>query len=368
MREYLLICVVAGIVTFVTTPAVRWAATRFGAVTPVRGRDVHSVPIPRLGGVAMLVGFGIAELVASRLPYLSELFHGPGRSQLISVFVAAVLITAIGALDDFRGLDPLTKLAGQAIAAGVMAYGGVLLVSLPIANTYTVLPEPVLVCLTIFIVLAMTNAVNFADGLDGLAAGFVAIAASAFFLWAYSYAPHYEPGGAFSTAAFLSAATIGCCLGFLPHNFHPAKLFMGDAGSLLLGLLVSASTITVTGHFDPSADVSGNQATFAFWLPIALPLLILALPVLDVILAIIRRGPKFWRPDAKHLHHRMLQMGHPHRRAVLLLYLWSASIALGVLSFTYVPAMAAIGLLVGMLAICLLLTWGLPKWSSRHSL
>ncbi|TWP36508.1 glycosyltransferase family 4 protein [Leekyejoonella antrihumi] len=369
MREYLLICIIAGVVTFVTTPAIRWAAIRFGAVTAVRGRDVHSVPIPRLGGVAMLLGFGAAELVASRLPYLSGLFDGGGQHQLISVLIGAALITALGAVDDFRGLDPITKLAGQILAAGVMAYGGVLLVSLPIANTYTVLPEPVLVGLTIFIVLAMTNAVNFADGLDGLAAGFVAIAATAFFLWAYTYAQlGGGPGRVFSGAAFISAATIGCCLGFLPHNFHPAKLFMGDAGALLLGLLVAASTISMTGNFDPSQASSTHRATFAFWLPIVLPLLILALPVLDVILAIIRRGPKFWRPDAKHLHHRMLQMGHPHRRAVLLLYLWSASVAMGVLSFSYVSAPIASTILVVMLAVSFLLTWGLPRWSSTRRL
>lgn len=365
MREYLLVAVMAGVITFVATPAVRWLAIRFGAFTPVRGRDVHTTPIPRLGGIGMLVGFAAALLVADRLPYLSRTISdnfGP----LIGVLVAATLITALGAVDDFRELDPITKFAGQMIAAGVMAYAGVTMVNIPI-GVQTILPAPILVGITILIVIATTTAVNFVDGLDGLAAGIVAIAGLTFFLWTYSLASRSEPGSVFSSAAFIAAALVGICVGFLPHNFHPARLFMGDAGALLLGLLLSAATISFTGNFDPAAS-TGPAANFASWLPIALPVLILALPIIDVVWAVVRRRGKFWTADSKHLHHRMLQMGHPHREAVLLLYLWSAAGAIGILALAYLPAILAVTVLFVLLAVSLALTWGLPRWRRTRSL
>lgn len=366
MREYLLVCVIAAAITFLATPAVRWFAVRFGAVTPVRGRDVHSVPIPRLGGVAMLIGFAAASAVASQLPYLSRLFDG---QELYGVLFAAVVITGLGAIDDFIEIDAITKFAGQMIAAGVMAFAGVQLYMVPYGAAQTILPQPLMVALTIFVVIATTNAVNFADGLDGLAAGMVAIAAAAFFIWAYTSLPaDLDVPTVFSTSAFLSAAVVGCCLGFLPHNFHPAKLFMGDAGALLLGLLLAAATISFTGNFDPSTQPQRSSALVAFWLPIALPLSILAVPILDVLLAIRRRGIKFWKPDAKHLHHKMLGIGHPHRQAVLLFYAWSIVVSGGALSFAFVQAEYAAALLGTGLLVCLALTVGLPKLGRKRSL
>lgn len=366
MREYLLVCVVAATITFLVTPAIRWLAVRFGAVTPVRGRDVHSVPIPRLGGVAMLVGFGVAVLVGSQLPYLGSTIRS---RELLGVLVAAVIITGLGAIDDFVELDAVTKFAGQMVAAGVMAFAGIQLATVPYGGAQTYLPQMILVPLTIFIVIATTNAVNFADGLDGLAAGMVGIAALAFFIWVYTASPpNLDPPTVFSTPAFIAAAIVGCCAGFLPHNFHPAKLFMGDAGALLLGLLLAASTISFTGNFDPSQAPQRSSALVAFWLPIALPLSILAVPILDVVLAIRRRGIRFWKPDAKHLHHRMLGIGHPHRQAVLLFYSWSAVVSGGVLLFAFLPArLAAVVMIVGML-VCLALTVGLPKLGRRPTL
>ena len=365
MREYVLVAVIAGVITFVITPAVRWLAIRFGAFTPVRGRDVHTTPVPRLGGVGMLVGFAAALLVADHLPYLSQTVSG-NFGQLIGVLVAATLITALGAIDDFRELDPITKFAGQMIAAGVMAYAGVTMVNIPLGGQ-TILPTPILAAITVLIVVATTTAVNFVDGLDGLAAGIVAIAGTTFFLWTYSLASRDVPRSVFSSAAFIAAALVGVCLGFLPHNFHPARLFMGDAGALLLGLLLSAATISFTGNFDPAGS-TGQSATYASWLPIALPMLILALPIIDVVWAVVRRRGKFWAADSKHLHHRMLQMGHPHREAVLLLYLWSAAGALGILALAYLPAAVALPLLAVMLTASLALTWGLPKWRRTRSL
>jgi UDP-GlcNAc:undecaprenyl-phosphate GlcNAc-1-phosphate transferase len=365
VREYLLVFVVAAVMTYAATPFVRWLALRTGAITAVRDRDVHAVPIPRLGGVAILIGFLSALLVASRLPYLSQIFQG---GEMRGVLVGALIVCAVGVLDDIRELDWLTKLAGQMLAAGAMAFWGVQLLSLPLFGV-TVLPTPLLVTITILIVVVSANAVNFIDGLDGLAAGVVGIAGLAFFGYSYLLSRNYDPPNVFSSATFISAALVGCCLGFLPHNFHPARLFMGDSGSLLLGLLLAAATISMTGNIDPSAQ-GGNNAEAAILLPVVLPLAVLSLPLLDVLLAVVRRtraGRRPWHPDAQHLHHRMLQIGHSHVGAVLLLYLWAALIALGAMSFAYVDGWLPFVAIAIFGASALVLTIWLPKWlpSSR---
>ncbi|GMA20290.1 undecaprenyl/decaprenyl-phosphate alpha-N-acetylglucosaminyl 1-phosphate transferase [Arsenicicoccus piscis] len=359
MREYLFIFVIAAATTFATTPLVRAFAIRVGAMTAVRDRDVHVVPIPRLGGVAILLGFLAAVLAASRLPYLGGyLPSGSGVAaqsimsdgRIMGVAVGATLVCLVGAIDDMRELDWLTKLAGQFLAAGIMAYQGVQLLSLPIFGEQTVLPLSVLIALTIIIVVVSTNAVNFVDGLDGLAAGIVGIAALTFFAYAYLLSRSYNPPNVFSSATFICAALAGCCIGFLPHNFYPARLFMGDSGALLLGLLLSAATISMTS-IDPSqVDQGGGGSGQAFaWVPIGLPLAILSLPLLDVVLAVVRRtraGRRPWHPDAHHLHHRLLRMGHPHPVAVLLMYLWASIVSFGALGLAVVDdwwPLAAIG-------------------------
>lgn len=366
MREYLFVFVIAAAVTYALTPVVRALAVRIGAMTAVRARDVHKVPIPRLGGVAMLLGFLAAVAVATRLQHLSQIFDSP---EIGGIVIGALLITLVGAIDDVRELDWLTKLAGQIIAAGAMAVGGVQLLSIPLFGV-TVLPGPVLMALTIAIVVVTINAVNFIDGLDGLAAGIVAIASLAFFFYAYQLSFQYNPPNVFSTATFVTAALLGCCLGFLPHNFNPARLFMGDAGALLLGLLLSAATISMMGNIDPTVQTGPNDVV-AIVLPIALPLAIMSIPLLDMTLAIIRRtrrGQRPWHPDAQHLQHRMLQLGHSHRGAVLLLYLWAAIIAFGATSFAFVDGpLPVVAIAAGVLA-AILLTARLPKWLRRHRL
>ncbi|MGC5583055.1 glycosyltransferase family 4 protein [Ornithinimicrobium sp. W1665] len=342
MREFLMVLLTAAVVTYLATPLVRRLALVVGAITPVRDRDVHATPVPRLGGVAMLVGFAAAVVLGSQLPYHGQLFDS--SPQLYGVLAAAALITLLGALDDVRDLDWATKLAGQVVAGAVMAFFGVQLLSLPIAGV-TVLPEPVMVTLTVLVVVVSTNAVNFIDGLDGLAAGVVLIAASAFFGWSYLVSTNFDPPNVFSTATFISAALMGVCLGFLPHNFHPARLFMGDAGALLLGLLLAAATISMTGSVDPSSSVATASAVTAILLPLLIPVAIMALPFLDIVLAVLRRtraGQLPWKPDRGHLHHRLLDIGHSHRRAVVVLYLWSGLIAVGAVSFAYLPVWVSV--------------------------
>ncbi len=360
MREYFLIAVMAMAVTYLATPFARAVAVVVKAVTPIRERDVHTVPTPRLGGVAILVGFAAAVLVARQLPFLKGVYSS---GQMTGVLLGAAIICLVGALDDIRELDWTTKMAGQILAAGVMAYKGVVMLQVPFFGTSTVLPQPVLVAVTVLIVLAATNAVNFIDGLDGLAAGVCAIAAFAFFVYCYVVSQSYNPPNVFSTATFVSIATFGCCLGFLPHNFNHARLFMGDSGALLLGLLLAAAMISLTGNVDPSA-VSGDSVTAAL-LPIAAPLAVLSLPFLDMLLAVVRRtreGRKPWQPDSKHLHHRMLRIGHGHRAAVLILYLWAAVGAFGTVAFAlFPPGTTFIGLGAASV-VAAGLTVYLPRW------
>jgi len=360
MREYLLVFVVAAVITYASTPFVRWLAFATGAITAVRDRDIHTHPIPRLGGVAMFLGFVAALLVASRLPYLSQIFQG---GEMAGVLIGAIIVCAVGVLDDIRELDWMTKLAGQMLAAGVMAFQGVQLLSLPLFGV-TVLPASLLITLTIFTVIISSNAVNFIDGLDGLAAGVVAIAGVAFFSYSYLLSRSYDPPNVFSSSTFITAALVGCCVGFLPHNFHPARLFMGDSGSLMLGLLLAAATISMTGNIDPSAQVGGNP-NVAILLPVVLPLAILSLPLLDVLLAVVRRtraGRRPWHPDAEHLHHRMLRLGHTHVQAVLVLYLWAAVVALGVVSFAFVDGWLPIVVISLVATSATALTLWLPRW------
>jgi UDP-GlcNAc:undecaprenyl-phosphate GlcNAc-1-phosphate transferase len=325
VREYLLTTFVAAAVTYLLTPLVRRFAERVGAYTPVRDRDVHTIPTPRLGGAAMFAGVAAALLVASRLPTLQRVFD---TTEARGVLMGSLLLVLIGAADDKWGLDALTKLAGQIVAAGVMVLQGVQLLYLPLPQGDALSLSPDLgVPLTVLFVVVTINAVNFIDGLDGLAAGVVAIAAGAFF--AYSYQLSVVKGFDRATAPTLITAVLaGACIGFLPHNFNPARVFMGDSGSMVLGLMLSSSAVTLIGRLDPSAITT--SVVFPTLLPLLLPLAVLAVPFVDLVLAVVRRtrtGQAPWEPDKLHLHHRLLRLGHSHARAVLIMYLWSALIA-----------------------------------------
>jgi UDP-GlcNAc:undecaprenyl-phosphate GlcNAc-1-phosphate transferase len=325
VREYVLTSLVVAVVTYLLTPFVRRLAEWSGAYTPVRDRDVHTIPTPRLGGIGMFAGICAGLLVASRLPTLQRVFD---TSEARGVMLGGALLVLIGAADDKWGLDALTKLAGQILAAGVMVLQGVQLLYLPVPRYGALSLSPDLgVPLTVLFVVVTINAVNFIDGLDGLAAGVVAIASLAFFAYSYelSVVHHFDRATA---PTLITAVLAGACLGFLPHNFNPARVFMGDSGSMLLGLMLSAATVSLMGRLDPNAVTAGGY--FPALLPLLLPLAVLAVPLIDLLLAILRRtrtGHAPWAPDKLHLHHRLLLIGHSHARAVLILYLWSALIA-----------------------------------------
>ncbi|WKV16398.1 MraY family glycosyltransferase [Janibacter limosus] len=338
MREYVFVFLVALVTTYLLVPLVRTAAIRVGAFTEVRERDVHVVPMPRLGGVAMFLGYAAATPVAWRMPFLRQVFDS---GELVGILVGAGVVCLVGAIDDIRELDALTKLGGQIVAAAAIAFGGVQFFSLPL-GVVTVLPAPVLVLLTVFVVVLCINAVNFIDGLDGPAAGLVAIAAVAFFIYSYVISASYAPPNVFSSATFVSAAPAGVCPGFLPHNVFPTKLFMGDSGALTLGLLLAAATILNVGQINPTR-VSTNQLA-ATILPLLVPISIMMLPLLDIVWAVVRRTARGQRPrqaDSQHLHHRMLKIGHGHRRAVMLLWLWGFVMAMGSVSFVVLPPLVA---------------------------
>jgi UDP-GlcNAc:undecaprenyl-phosphate GlcNAc-1-phosphate transferase len=333
VREYLLVFLVAGVVSYLLCVVARELAIRSGAVARVRDRDVHATPIPYFGGVAMLGGLAAGILVSRHLPFLSTsqpaVFHDAGW-----VLAAGAMICAVGVVDDLIELDALTKLGGQIVAAGILVLNGVTLysVKLPVVGQLVLLPGQRGI-LSILLVVSTMNAVNFVDGLDGLAGGVALIGALAFFVFSYKIADANGYTLAI-TAALLCAAMGGACAGFLPHNFFPARIFMGDSGSMLLGLVLSGSALTLTGQF---ADVSvregsGDSSVLVMLLPILLPITILIVPLADLVLAVVRRtrrGQALYQPDKEHLHHRLLEIGHSQRRAVLIMWLWAALIAFG---------------------------------------
>src|SRR3954471_22293177 len=284
VREYLLTAFVVAGVTYLLTPFVRRFAEFVGAYTAVRDRDVHTIPTPRLGGVAMFAGVCVGLLVASRLPTLQRVFD---TSEVRGVLFGGILLVAIGAADDRWGLDALTKLAGQILASGVMVLQGVQLLYLPVPGTGALSLTPDIgVPLTVIFVVLTINAINFIDGLDGLAAGVVAIAALAFFAYSYeiSVVHHYDRA---APPTLITVVLAGACIGFLPHNFNPARVFMGDSGSMLLGLMLSAATVSLLGRLDPGAIRSTSY--FPALLPLLLPLSVVAVPFVDLLLAVARR-------------------------------------------------------------------------------
>jgi UDP-GlcNAc:undecaprenyl-phosphate GlcNAc-1-phosphate transferase len=335
VREYLTVFLVAAAVTYLLGVVAREIALRTGAVAKVRDRDVHAVPIPYFGGLAMLGGLGAGYVVARQLPFLSlsdeKIFRDAGV-----VLIAGALICAVGVLDDLLELDALTKLGGQVLAAGVLVFGGVQYYSIRIPGGEQIALDTTQAALvSVVVVVATVNAVNFVDGLDGLAAGVVGIGAVAFFLFSYTLADANGETLAIS-AALLTAALGGACAGFLPHNFFPARIFMGDSGSMLIGLVLSGSALTLTSQFasvDLRQGAGGGEANLLpTLLPIILPVAILVVPFVDLVLAVVRRtraGRSPFAPDKQHLHHRLLEIGHSHRRAVLIMWLWAALIAFG---------------------------------------
>ena len=350
MLSLLAVAATAGVVTAVTTPLVTRFGHRFGALDqPGSGpRKIHTVPVPTLGGLALLIGFLAALAVAWVLPAFRPLFES--SSEPAALLVGGLVIVLVGVADDLFGLPPTVKLAGQIVAATGVAVFGITLVHFWIPGLEVISLSPDLgLPLTILALVAMINAVNLIDGLDGLAAGVVAIAAIAFLVFALTS----EPSGLVETipnaAPLVVAIVAGVSLGFLVHNFHPASIFMGDTGSMLLGLLLGSAGVAYVGR-----TTSPSNADFYGSIPLLIPVLVLAIPFLDTAFAvgrrILRRQP-VTVADRGHLHHLLMAFGHSHRRAVLVLYYWSALLAVASVGPALIPLPSLAVLLVGGIAL-----------------
>jgi UDP-GlcNAc:undecaprenyl-phosphate/decaprenyl-phosphate GlcNAc-1-phosphate transferase len=324
VRDYVLTLLVAAAVTYLLTPLVRRMAIRAGAMFEPRERDMHTVPVPRMGGLAMYAGLAAGLLVAEQIPQLRAQFGSTGM--VSGLLLAGGLLVVIGMIDDKWGMSALTKAAGQVAAGAILVATGTQLNWLPMPGGATFAPTPdQSALLTILVVVATINAVNFIDGLDGLAAGIVAISAVSFLIYYYKMA-QVVGVSELAAPALASAILTGVCLGFLPHNFHPAKIFMGDTGAMLLGLVLAYAPISSITSLDP-ALVSPRINRYPVILPLLLPAAILVIPYMDLLLAVIRRmraGMSPFAPDSKHLHHRLMSIGHSQRATVLVMYLWAA--------------------------------------------
>ncbi|MCF6521612.1 MraY family glycosyltransferase [Streptomyces sp. JJ36] len=373
MREYLLTLCVTAAVTYLLTGPVRKFAIAAGAMPEIRARDVHREPTPRLGGIAMFGGLCAGLVVASQLTNIGEVFTLSDEPR--ALLSGAGLIWLLGVLDDKWGVDALVKLGGQMIAAGVMVLQGLTILWLPVPGVGNVALTPLQgTLLTVALVVITINAVNFVDGLDGLASGMVGIAAAAFFVYAYRmwYGHGIEEA---APAALFAAVLVGVCLGFLPHNSHPARIFMGDSGSMLIGLVLAAAAVSITGQVDPDRITnhegsirSGVYAMVPVYMPLLLPLTIIAVPVADLVLAVVRRTWKGQSPfaaDRGHLHHRLLEIGHSHSRAVLIMYFWSALIAFSAVAFSVQSSSLVIVLVMMVFSAVGLVVLLLPRFRPR---
>ncbi|MGZ0711281.1 MraY family glycosyltransferase (plasmid) [Coraliomargarita sp. W4R53] len=368
MKQYVFIILFTATLTFVLSWVVWRVSLRYKLYPGIRERDVHKTPTPRLGGVAMFLAVTAAILISSQNPFFSIVWAEPQR--VWAILAATALIVCVGLADDLWDLDWTIKLGAQFLAAGIIAgLGQLQIVSLPIGGL-AVGSSWVSFTLTVFSIVVVMNAVNFIDGLDGLVAGVCLIANSVFFAYSYMLVRDIGSSSYFNLASFIAAVLIGVCLGFLPMNWSPAKLFMGDSGALMLGLLMACSAIAITG-LDPALigdnDQFGRSQLLGAFIPIILPVVIVLLPLLDFALAVIRRmaaGKSPFSPDRKHLHHRMLDMGHSDRAAVLIFYSWTAVFSLAVL-LMYIgtqqewPGNYLLGVIFGIVGIvaCLIVTF-----------
>ncbi|MEA3217285.1 MAG: UDP-GlcNAc:undecaprenyl-phosphate/decaprenyl-phosphate GlcNAc-phosphate transferase [Acidimicrobiia bacterium] len=299
----------------------------------------------------MLCGVLAAFVVASLMSGFDMVFSSSRAT--LGVLAAAVAIYGVGFIDDLIEVSAPAKLAGMVLAGSILTLAGVSIVYFRVPfSGVVVLSADLSVLVTVLWVIGMANAVNLVDGLDGLAAGIVGIAAAAFFLYTAQLADRalLRPD---NPSPLIAATVVGVCVGFLPHNFHPARTFMGDGGALLLGLLMAAATSSVGGQ--SRAQFSGQ--TYFFFAPLIIPLFILGVPILDSIFAIVRRARSrsgVATADKGHLHHRLMNLGHGQRRSVLILWSWTALLSAVVLY----PTITGKGdglVLIGVLALALLL-------------
>ena len=349
LRELGLVILVAAVLSFLATGPIRSVLVRTGRIAEIRERDVHTQPTPSLGGVAMFTGFLSAVYLAMQLPALTRGF-APVTPEMTAVAVGAFLIVVVGIIDDLYELGALSKFFGQVVVAVTMSVMGLSfnVFYLPFGGGTTLILDPAQgVIVSSLIIVMLINAFNFVDGIDGLAAGLGMIAGAAILV--FSLTVLHDQGGAVSAypPAIICAALVGMCVGFLPHNYEPARIFMGDSGAMLIGLLLAAASISASGKINMS--LYGTADFVALISPFIVVVAAVALPVIDLIMAVIRRvsqGKSPFAADRQHIHHRLLALGHTHRRTVLVLYMWVSAIAFGAVSFSVIPSRYAAALLI----------------------
>ncbi|WP_413456118.1 MraY family glycosyltransferase [Glutamicibacter sp. FR1] len=355
MRTYVLLIAFSFTVSFLLTPIVRTLGQRFTGNQLVRERDQHEKPIVKFGGLAIIAAFAAGLWLASNFHFFRGVF---GNDEAIrGIAYALGVIVLMGLADDMYDLKWWLKLAGQILIGWLIATHGIVIQSLPVGSWQ--IDEPWLqIAVTVFLIVLTMNAINFSDGLDGLAAGLATIGAATFFVYSYVLATHVSADDYANIGALLCALLLGACLGFLPHNFNPANIFMGETGVLAIGMILSVAAIAVTG------DVQGLEArrfrNIPAYMPMLLPMVIVFLPVLDLVLSVFRRlankrSP--FSPDAKHIHHRMLAQGHSVRQSVILLYLWAAVIAVSVVSIAFIPVILVVPMALLLFLVAAVATW-----------
>lgn len=368
LRELVLVLLVACAVTYLVTGVVRSVILRYGRMAAPRERDVHQVPMPRLGGVAMFTGLVVAVVVANQLPALTRGFP-PVTPDMTAVLMAAFVIVVVGVVDDLYDISWVLKLGGQVVGAVVMSLMGLswYLFYLPFGDGTTLILDQVQsTILTALLTVTIVNAMNFVDGLDGLAAGLGAIAAGTILI--YSLTILHDQGGTVAAypPAIISAALVGICMGFLPHNFSPARIFMGDSGAMLIGLLLSAACTSASGRIN--AALYGPADMVALLSPMIVVLAALSIPLLDLVMAVVRRvsqGKSPFSPDKKHLHHRLLHIGHSQKRVVLVLYTWVGVVAFGAVGLTVLP-LDVMAISFSLLVIVAIAATVVPLWRENR--
>jgi UDP-GlcNAc:undecaprenyl-phosphate/decaprenyl-phosphate GlcNAc-1-phosphate transferase len=368
IREYLLAGLTAAVITFLLVGPVRLLAIKLGAVAWPRGRDVHVTPTPRWGGIAMFGGVLAGVAMAYQLPALRLAFD-TNSAEVLGALLAGALLVGVGVLDDRYDLDAITKFAGQTTAAGVliifgvqwstfwMPFGGGTVLSLGYGQG---------MLLTVLFTVVLVNAMNFVDGLDGLAAGIGMIGALAVGTFAISLILQYGNDPSYYSPALIAAVLGGACVGFLPHNFNPARIFMGDSGSMLIGVLLAAATTSASGKIPVVVD--SPRYYLASLAPLIVFAAVLFVPVLDLAMAVVRRtraGMSPFSPDKMHLHHRLLEIGHSQRRAVLLIYLWAGVLAFGAVALTFITDAVVVLWTVGFGLLLAALASAVPRMRHR---
>jgi UDP-GlcNAc:undecaprenyl-phosphate GlcNAc-1-phosphate transferase len=329
---YAIVFLVAVLTTYFLTFPVRRLAIRWGAIVNPDERRIHARPTPTIGGVAMFAGFLVSLAVAIALPQFRDVFAN--SSEPLGVAIAAGIMFVVHIIDDRRGLSAPAKIAGMVLAGTALSHLGVNMfyLKIPFAGTL-VISDDLAPLATVVWLIVIANAINLIDGLDGLAAGIVGIASFSFFL----YGDRLFKAGILApdnVGPLVAIIACGICVGFLPHNFHPARIFMGDSGAMLLGLLLASSTLVISGRSD---EPFSGQTYFTF-APIIIPFIILGVPILDTTWAILRRARSrkgIATADKNHLHHRLMRLGHGQRRSVLILWAWTALLSGVILLPTY---------------------------------